>query len=123
MIRTERHDVDPRLAAPDARTLLEATRHALAACTEGLDAAAVQADTPLAALVFDSLMALKFIATLEVTLGVSELPFERWLAEHSERTDALTIGSMIEWLARLPEIAGARGQAADPRGRAVEGGG
>lgn len=83
---------------PHTRTLLEATRQALARVSEGLDASAVQPETPLAALVFDSLMAVNFIATLEADLGVADLPFERWLAEHSERVDALTIGSLVEWL-------------------------
>jgi hypothetical protein len=99
--------VTSRIELPDARTLLEATRQALAACSDGLDASAVQPETPLAALVFDSLMALNFIATLEADLGVSDLPFELWLAEHSERTDALTIGSLVDWLRSLPEIAAA----------------
>jgi hypothetical protein len=88
----------------DSRSLLEATRQALAACSEGLDAAAVQPETPLAAVVLDSLMALNFIATLEADLGVCELPFEQWLAEHSESTDALTIGSLVDWLRSLPEL-------------------
>lgn len=96
--------VTSRMNAHDMRTILEATRRALAACSEGLDASAVEPETPLAALVFDSLMALNFIATLEAGLGVSELPFEQWLAEHSERTDALTIGSLVEWLRTLPEM-------------------
>lgn len=90
----------------DARTLLDAVRRALAACSGGLDVAAVQHDTPLAAVMFDSLMAVKFIATLEADLGVGELPFEQWLAEHSERSDALTLGSLVEWLRSLPEIGG-----------------
>ncbi len=85
-------------------TLLDVIRRALAACSEGLDASAVQLDTPLAALVFDSLMALNFIATVETRLGVADLPFELWLGEHSERADALTIGSLVEWLRRLPQI-------------------
>jgi acyl carrier protein len=93
------------------RNLLEATRQALASSASGLDASAVQPETPLAAVIFDSLMAVKFIATLEADLGVSDLPFERWLAEHSESTDALTIGSLIEWLRSLPEIG------AGPEGR------
>jgi hypothetical protein len=50
-------------------------------------------------------MAVNFIASLEALLGVSDLPFERWLAEHSERTDALTIGSLLDWLRSLPELA------------------
>lgn len=96
--------VTTRIEPLDARALLEATRQALAAVSEGLDASAVQHETPLAALVFDSLMAVKFIATLEAVLGVNDLPFERWLAEHSERTDALTIGSLVDWLRSVPEI-------------------
>jgi hypothetical protein len=88
----------PRIHPPDAQVLLEATRQALAAVSEGLDASAVQFDTPLAALVFDSLMAVNFIVTLEAMLGAHDLPFEQWLAQHSERTDALTIGSLVEWL-------------------------
>jgi hypothetical protein len=86
-------------------------RRALAACSDGLEASAVQPETPLAAVLFDSLMAVNFIARLEADLGVTDLPFERWLAEHSERTDALTIGSLIEWLRSFPEISG--GAAAD----------
>lgn len=105
-----------RIEPLDARTLLEATRQSLAACSDGLDAAAVQPETPLAALVFDSLTAVKFIATLEFRLGLSDLPFERWLAEHSERTDALTVGSLVEWLRSLPEVAA--GAAAEGRGEA-----
>jgi hypothetical protein len=88
----------------DTRALLAATRQALAACSEGLDVSAVRAETPLAAVIFDSLTALKFIATLEADLGLSDLPFERWLAEHSERADALTIASLVEWLRQLPGI-------------------
>ncbi len=93
-----------RIEQLDARTLLEATRRALATVSDGLDAAAVQPETPLAALVFDSLMAVKFIANLEALLDVDELPFERWLAQHSERADALTIGSLVEWLGTMPQI-------------------
>ncbi len=85
-------------------TLLEATRQALAESSDGLDASAVQPETPLAALFFDSLMAVNFIARLEAVLGVSNLPFEQWLGQHSERTDALTICSLIEWLQSLPEL-------------------
>ncbi len=96
--------MNPRIEHQDARTLLEATRHALAACSEGLDTSAVQPEIPLAAVLFDSLMVLNFIATLEAVLGVSDLPFEQWLAEHSERTDALTIGALIEWLRSLPQV-------------------
>ncbi len=98
-----------RPEALDANALLEATREALAASSDGLDAAAVQPETPLAALVFDSLMALNFIASLEAVLGVRDLPFEQWLAEHSERADALTIGSLVDWLRSLPEL-GERGR-------------
>ena len=88
----------------DSRHLLEATRQALASCSDGLDVSAVEPNTPLAAVLLDSLMAVKFIATLEADLGVSDLPFEQWLAEHSEQTDALTIGSLIEWLQSSPEM-------------------
>jgi hypothetical protein len=87
------------------RALLDVTRRALAACSDGLDTSAVQPETPLAALLFDSLMALNFIATLEALLGARDLPFELWLAEHSERVDALTIGSLIDWLGSLPQLA------------------
>lgn len=93
-----------RMTPLDARNLLEATRQALASCSDGLDVSAVEPDTPLAAVLLDSLMAVKFIAALEANLGVSDLPFEQWLAEHSERTDALTIGSLIEWLRSSPEM-------------------
>jgi hypothetical protein len=82
----------------DSRALLDVTRRALAACSEGLDASAVEFETPLAAVIFDSLAAVKFIATLEGDLGVNDLPFERWLAQHSERSDALTVGALVEWL-------------------------
>jgi hypothetical protein len=102
----------------DPRALLDATRRALAACSEGLDVSAVRHDTPLAALVFDSLMALNFIVSLEAQLGARELPFERWLAEHSERTDAVTVGSLVEWLGSLPQLA-----AGVPPPRAARGGG
>jgi acyl carrier protein len=98
--------VTPRIDVRDAGSLLEATREALGACSDGLDTSAVQPDTPLAAVVFDSLMALNFIASLEVRLGVTDLPFEQWLAEHSERTDALTVGSLIEWLRSLSRRGG-----------------
>ncbi len=93
-----------RMAQLDVPQLLEATRQALATVSDGLDASAVEMDTPLAALVFDSLMAVKFIATLEDQLGVDELPFERWLSEHSERTDAITVGSLVDWLGSLPQL-------------------
>jgi len=88
----------------DAPALLEATRQALAKVSDGLDTSAVQPETPLAALVFDSLMAVNFISTLEAILGMHDLAFERWLAEHSERTDALTVGSLIDWLGSVPGI-------------------
>jgi acyl carrier protein len=116
--RVRKSSVTTRLEPLDVRTLLEATREALATVSDGLDASAVQPETPLAALVFDSLMALNFIATLEAVLGVRDLPFERWLAEHSERADALTIGSLVAWLRSLPEIgAGAvpESRSANPR--------
>lgn len=100
-----------RIEALDGPALLAAIREALATCADGLDVSAVQPDTALAALVFDSLMALNFIASLEAVLGVADLPFEQWLDEHSERTDVLTVGSLIEWLRRLPEL---RSAAADP---------
>jgi hypothetical protein len=99
--------VTSRPDLPDERTLLEATRKALAITCDGLDASAVQPETPLAALLFDSLMALSFIATLEAGLGLQDLPFERWLAHHAERADALTIGSLVGWLRSLPEVSGA----------------
>ncbi len=95
-----------RLQALDP-SILDVTRQALAAVSDGLDTSAVQADTPLAALLFDSLMALNFIATLESALDVVDLPFEQWLAEHSERADALTVGSLVEWLGSLSRLAGA----------------
>jgi hypothetical protein len=100
----------------DARTLLDATRRALAACSDGLDVSGVQPETPLAAVIFDSLTAVNFIAALEADLGVGDLPFERWLAEHSERTDALTIGSLIDWLRSRQEL-GARAARAPAAGR------
>lgn len=108
----------------DVRSLLEGTRQALAASAEGVDVSAVELDTPLAALLFDSLMALNFIAALEVILGASDLPFERWVAEHSERADALTVGSLIEWLRSLPEMASgaAVGPRAGPRSGSPEDG-
>jgi acyl carrier protein len=108
----------------DAGSLLEATRQALATISDGLDASAVQPETPLAALVFDSLMAVKFIANLEAVLGVADVPFERWLAEHSERTDALTIGSLVDWLRSLPQLGpGAAGGARGERGGGLPGNG
>lgn len=106
--------------SPDVPALLEVTRRALAACADGLDVSAVELDTPLAALFFDSLAAVKFIAALEADLGVGELPFEQWLAVHSERTDVLTVGSLIEWLRAIPEVAAAAagsGQEGDVRPR------
>ncbi len=108
--------IDP----PDARTLLDAARKALAACSDGFDALAVQPETPLAVLVFDSLMAVNFIATLEAVLGVTELPFEQWIAEHSENTGALTIGSLVDWLRSLPQVtAPATGEPRTGRHRAA----
>jgi hypothetical protein len=101
-VTARRAEVTP--TCETVRTLLETARRALAACSEGLDASAVHSDTPLAALIFDSLMAVKFIATLEADLGVVDLPFERWLEEHSERADALTVGSLVEWLRTFPEV-------------------
>lgn len=100
----------------DGRHLLAATRRALATVCDGLDATAVQPETALAALLFDSLMVVKFIATLESALGVGELPFERWLAQHSERMDALTIGSLIAWLETEAEI-GVGVHGAEPSGQ------
>ncbi len=102
----------------DPRALLDVTREALAACSDGLDTSAVQPETPLAALLFDSLMAVKFVATLEAILGASDLPFERWLAEHSERANALSVGSLIDWLLSLPDLASAAaaGRRTEPRG-------
>jgi acyl carrier protein len=105
----------------DTRALLEATRKALVASEDGLDVPAVQLDTPLAALLFDSLMAMKFIATLEADLGVRDLPFEQWLAEHSEKMDALTIGSLIDWLLRLPALEDGVSAPVDAPGRRAEG--
>jgi acyl carrier protein len=96
--------VTTRIESPEARVLLAATRRALAVACDGVDASAVQPETPLAALVFDSLMAVNFVAALEALLGVDDLPFEQWLQEHSERTDALTVGSLVEWLGSLPQI-------------------
>ena len=99
----------------DPRTLLDETRRALAACSDGLDVSAVQLETPLAALLFDSLMAVRFVATLEASLGLTDVPFEQWLAEHSERSDALTVGSLIAWLSALPELGAARDGTADAK--------
>jgi hypothetical protein len=90
------------LEPPDA--LLEATRQALTACSEGLDVSAVRRETPLGALIFDSLMAASFIAHLETILQVKDLPFEGWLLSHSERVDALNVGLLVEWLESLPEL-------------------
>jgi hypothetical protein len=84
--------------------LLDVTRQALAESAEDVDASAVQLDTPLGALIFDSLMATTFIAHLEGLLGVQDLPFEGWLLSHSERSDALTVGSLVTWLQELPEV-------------------
>lgn len=100
----------------DGGSLLEATRQALTQVSEGLDPSAVQPETPLAALVFDSLMAMHFIATLEAVLGVTDLPFERWLAEHSERIDALTIASLVEWLRAQPDARAAASREAPAEG-------
>lgn len=91
-------------AGPSRDALLDATRRALAACTEGLDVSAVQRDTPLGALIFDSLMATSFIAHLEAILGVRDLPFEGWLLSHSERVDALDVGLLVDWLESLPQV-------------------
>ena len=96
-------------AGPSRDALLDATRRALATCTEGLDVSAVQRDTPLGALIFDSLMATSFIAQLETILGVKDLPFEGWLLSHSERADALTVGLLVEWLESLPRVRAAVG--------------
>lgn len=90
----------------DPQAVLAATVRALAASAEGVDSSAIRPDTPLAALMFDSLNALKFISTLETFLGVRDLPFEQWLAEHSERAEALTVGTLVDWLRSLPEIHG-----------------
>ncbi len=79
--------------------LLAAARRALAGASPGVDVAAVTLDTPLGALFFDSFVAVSFIGRLEIDLGVSELPFELWLREHSESTDLLTVRSLVEWLA------------------------
>ena len=87
---------------PDA--LLAVVREALAACTEELDVAAVERDTPLGALIFDSLMAASFIAHLEGLLSVKDLPFEQWLLSHSERVDALNVGVLVDWLGSLPQL-------------------
>jgi hypothetical protein len=103
--------VTSRIDHSDPKALLQATRHALVACCDGLDPHAVEADTPLAALLFDSLTAANFIANLEATLGLTDLPFERWLEEHSERTDALTIGSLVEWLRSVPQLGHGAGAA------------
>ena len=104
----------------DGWHLFDATRRALATVCDGLDVSAVEPETPLAALLFDSLQAVKFIATLEGALGVAELPFERWIAQHSERADALTVGSLVGWLESVaeihPEAAGVhRGEPSRPR--------
>ncbi len=97
--------------------LLDAIREALASSVEGLDVSAVGRDTPLGALIFDSLMANTFIAHLEAILDVPELPFEGWLLAHSERVDALTVGLLADWLASLPEVRGRGGGDADPAAR------
>ncbi|HEX9049626.1 MAG TPA: acyl carrier protein [Anaeromyxobacter sp.] len=103
----------------DARTLLDAARQSLATVSDGVDASAVQPETPLAALIFDSLVAVNFIATLETALGIEDLPFERWLSEHSERAEALTVGSLVDWLGTLPEITALA--VGDGRARAMAG--
>lgn len=97
--------------------LLDAIREALASSVEGLDVSAVRRETPLGALIFDSLMANTFIAHLEVLLDVRELPFERWLLHHSERAEALTVGFLVDWLASLPELRGPAAGDPDPGGR------
>jgi hypothetical protein len=83
--------------------LLEAVRKALAATSPSIDVAAVELQTPLAALFFDSIRALAFISRLEADLGLGELPFEEWLQSHAERTDHLTIGALIDWLESLAD--------------------
>jgi len=84
--------------------LLDTVRGCLATVSPGLDTAAVQAETALGALFFDSFMVVKFMATLEPALGARDLPFEEWIREHSERTDRLTVGALIDWLAERPEL-------------------
>ncbi len=84
--------------------LLDAIRAALASTLEGLDAVAVERDTPLGAVIFDSLTATTFLATLEGILGVQDLPFEAWLLRHSERVEGLTVGLLADWLAALPAL-------------------
>jgi len=113
--------VTTRIEPLDPRTLLKATRQALAACSDGLDTSAVQPETPLAAVIFDSLMAVKFIAALEANLGLTDVPFEQWLAEHSERSDALTVGSLIEWLGTLPEARAVLDRTTDAKIGSAEG--
>ena len=81
--------------------LLDAVRKAIVATSPSVDAAAVEASTPLAALFFDSIRALTFISRLEDDLDLGELPFEDWLQSHAERTNHLTIGALIEWLESL----------------------
>jgi hypothetical protein len=105
------------VSAAETAGLLAAIRQALAASAEGLDVSAVERDTPLGALIFDSLMANTFIANLEVLLDVRDLPFERWLLNHSERVEALTVGLLVDWLASLPELAGRAGGGPGPGGR------
>jgi acyl carrier protein len=95
--------------------LLDHVRQALAACAPGLDVSAVRSDTPLGALFFDSLMAVSFIARLEAMLSVSELPFESWLREHSERTDFLTVGGLVDWLSSLDPVRAAAREEAQHR--------
>ncbi len=83
--------------------LLEAARRALAASSPSVDCSAVDLSTPLAAFLFDSLVAASFIAQLEAALGLGELPFEDWLREHSERADFMTVGALVDWLATFRE--------------------
>ncbi len=99
----------PAFEGRSPAALLDAIREALASSLEGLDASAVGRDTPLGALIFDSLMATSFVATLEVILGVQDLPFEAWLLAHSERVEALTVGLLADWLAALPAVGRRRG--------------
>ncbi len=86
--------------------LLQAIKRALEGACPTLETGAVGVETPLAALFFDSLTAVTFIARLEEQLGVRDLPFEGWLREHSEATDLLTIGSLVTWLGGVPALQG-----------------
>ena len=99
-------DAVPEPRKPVPPRVIEAVRKALAAASPRLDVAAVALDTPLATLFFDSLTAVTFIARLEEQLGVCDLPFERWLREHSECTDLLTVASLVSWLASIPGVVG-----------------